>query len=360
MKRLLLILLIASLGLSTGYAQQKGAYMNFKTTVHNFGKIKQENGPVRYVFEFVNTGNKPVIIKQVQSSCGCTTPSWTRQPVAPGATGKIIVEYDPRNRPGTFYKTVTVYSNAKNSPVKLEIKGQVLPKGNPVEVQYSYDLGNGLRANKRFVNFGNIYNTETKTQTVVLYNDSQDTITIKPAMRRLPPYVMVDITPNKIPPKGTATMHVTFDASKAHTWDFTRARIFFLVNGKLYMNKWVDVSAIIKEKFTPEQIQNPPIISFDTTRYDFGKIKQGDVVNYTFKFKNTGTGPLLIRKVKTSCGCTTTFYSRDTIPPGGEGEIRVKFNSAHKIGRQVKVITVITNSPKTTKAILQLTGVVEK
>ncbi len=358
MKRATLILAFL-LGFGIIFAQQRGPFLNFKTKVHDFGKITQENGPVRYVFEFVNTGNKPVIIKNVVTSCGCTTPSWSKQPIPPGGKGQITVEYDPRNRPGAFRKTITVYSNAKNNPVTLEIRGVVAEKKNPIEEQYPYDLGNGLRVDHHFVNFGTIYNNQKVTKTVKFYNYSDKKITVQPAVKRLPPFLKVDITPAEIPPKGTATMHITFDASKTHSWDYTRGRIFLIINGQLYLNKWVDVAGVIKEHFSEEVLKNPPIIEFEETQYDFGTIKQGDIVEHTFKFKNTGTGPLLIRKVKTSCGCTTSFYTRDTIPPGGEGEIRVKFNSAHKYGKQLKTITVITNSPKTTKVVLRMTGTVE-
>ncbi len=360
MRRLLLILLSTSLFVSLSFSQQKGPYMNFKTKQHDFGTIYQEKGPVRYVFEFVNTGSRPVIIKDVKSSCGCTTPSWTKKPIPPGAKGQITVEYDPRNRPGAFLKTVTVYSNAKNSPVVLQIKGFVQEKQNPVEEQYPYDLGNGLRVSKRFVNFGPIYNDQVRTKQIKIYNYSSADINVKPAVRRLPTYLKVDITPATIKPKSTATMHITFDARKAHNWDYTRARIFLIINDNLNLNKWIDASAIIKERFSEQIKKNPPIIKFDTNAYDFGTIEQGQVVDHEFKFKNVGTGPLLIRKVKTSCGCTTTYYTRDTIPPGGEGTLKVRFNSAHKMGKQVKVITVITNSPETTKVILRLTGNVVK
>ena len=359
MKRILTVLMLLAT-ISFGYSQRKAPFMNFKTQKHNFGTITQDKGPVSYTFEFINTGSKPVIIKDVQSSCGCTTPFWTRKPVPPGGKGQIRVEFDPRNRPGAFYKTVTIYSNAKNNPVVLEIRGTVLEKKNPIEQDYPFDFGHGLRVSNRFVNFGPIYKDQKRTKTVKIYNYSSADIEIEPAGNRLAPYIKVDITPSKIAPKHSAVMHITFDATKAHNWDYTRGRIFFIINGNLYLNKWIDVSAIIRERFTKAQLDNPPIIKFDSTHFDFGTIKQGDIIYHNFKFKNVGTGPLLIRKVQTSCGCTTTFYTRDTIPPGGEGILKVKFNSAHKMGKQIKVITVITNSPKTTKTILRVTGTVIK
>jgi hypothetical protein len=88
-----------------------------------------------------------------------------------------------------------------------------------------------------------------------------------------------------------------------------------------------------------------PIITWETISYDFGEIKQGERVERTFKFSNTGTAPLVITNVEVTCGCTTPRgWPRDPIMPGGKGELTVAFNSVGKYGRQNKVIKVISNS----------------
>ncbi|WP_319805315.1 DUF1573 domain-containing protein [Hymenobacter latericus] len=89
---------------------------------------------------------------------------------------------------------------------------------------------------------------------------------------------------------------------------------------------------------------NGPAISFTEMKYDFGKIKQGDVVEHTFKFKNTGTAPLVISNIGTSCGCTTPDWTKDPIMPGKTGSITAKFNSAGKLGMQNKVLTIESNA----------------
>ncbi|MCX6223980.1 MAG: DUF1573 domain-containing protein [Bacteroidia bacterium] len=92
-------------------------------TAHDYGSIIYgANGKVD--FNFTNQGTKPLIITDVKSSCGCTIPTWTKEPVAPGQKGTIEVVYNT-TLPGVFNKTVVVYSNANNSPVRLEIRGKV-------------------------------------------------------------------------------------------------------------------------------------------------------------------------------------------------------------------------------------------
>ena len=95
----------------------------FAETSHDFATL-QKGDDCSYEFKFKNTGKEPLIISNCQASCGCTTPSCPKEPIAPGASGMIKVKYDS-NRVGVFTKTVTVTSNAKNSPITLSIKGKI-------------------------------------------------------------------------------------------------------------------------------------------------------------------------------------------------------------------------------------------
>jgi uncharacterized protein (DUF58 family) len=104
--------------------------LKFNKETHDFAKL--EEGPVAtYTFEVTNTGNAPVVISNAQPSCGCTTPEWSKEPIMPGAKGKIKVGYNTPGRVGPFTKTITVTSNAENSSVILTIRGEVLAKGTP-------------------------------------------------------------------------------------------------------------------------------------------------------------------------------------------------------------------------------------
>jgi len=102
---------------------------------------------------------------------------------------------------------------------------------------------------------------------------------------------------------------------------------------------------------TPDQKPEGPLPAFewDATEHDFGTIKEGDKVNYTYKFKNSGEVPLIIENVRPSCGCTAPHWSKEPIPVGGVGEVQVEFNSKGKKNAQNKTVTVTANTwPKTT------------
>lgn len=100
--------------------------MTFKAMEKDFGTVKQ-GSDVSFDFVFKNTGKADIVITNVQASCGCTTPEWTKQPVQKKKEGTIKVRYDS-NRLGAFTKTITVTSNAKNSPLVLTIKGNIEQK----------------------------------------------------------------------------------------------------------------------------------------------------------------------------------------------------------------------------------------
>lgn len=95
---------------------------------------------------------------------------------------------------------------------------------------------------------------------------------------------------------------------------------------------------------TVQDINKAPIIKFETEKHDFGKITEGDVVEYRYKFENKGNSPLAISDVQAQCGCTVPTWPRQPIAPGDEDIIIVKFDSKGKVGPQTKWITVYSNS----------------
>lgn len=130
MKKLILtfcLLFVAAATTNKVSAQiEKGAKIEFMKETHDYGSIKYDADPY-CTFEFKNTGDEPLIISNAKGSCGCTVPEWSKEPIAPGATGSIRVKYDTK-RPGPINKSVTIDSNAINEPSKIiRIKGEVGP-----------------------------------------------------------------------------------------------------------------------------------------------------------------------------------------------------------------------------------------
>lgn len=123
------LLLMFSIIFSSFVFSQSAPKLEFNKNVHDFGVIKEEIGSVTTQFEFTNTGKSPIIIQRVSTSCGCTTPSYTREPVLPGKKGVVSAKYSTVRRPGNFNKSITVYTNVPDTIFTLNIKGTVTPKG---------------------------------------------------------------------------------------------------------------------------------------------------------------------------------------------------------------------------------------
>ncbi len=105
---------------------------------------------------------------------------------------------------------------------------------------------------------------------------------------------------------------------------------------------------------TPIDTLNVAKMTFETQNYEFGEVTEGEIVEHTFKFKNTGKAPLVIQGARSTCGCTVPEWPKDPIPVGEEGEIFVRFDTKNKRARQVKPVTITANSyPATTKVYLR-------
>ena len=153
MKRLVFLILVL-FSTSTIFAQAtqpvkvednpNAPEITFENTVHDYGTIAYGDDGTCY-FKFTNTGKEPLIVQKPQSSCGCTVPSWPKEPILPGEGEEIKVTYNTK-RVGPINKTVTVRSNAKNNTVVLRIKGKVEQK--PVQTLPEKEASAGAPINK--------------------------------------------------------------------------------------------------------------------------------------------------------------------------------------------------------------------
>lgn len=127
MKNFITIALLILFGLNS-YSQEKKAEISFEKTIINYGVIDKGSDGVRE-FIFTNTGDAPLVISKVKSSCGCTIPKKPEKPILPGESDKIQVKYDTQ-RVGLIRKSISVTSNASNPSVYLKITGEVINDNN--------------------------------------------------------------------------------------------------------------------------------------------------------------------------------------------------------------------------------------
>lgn len=122
-------MLIALMTSVMAYAQSNQPEIRFEKTIHNFGTFSEDSPIQKAVFTFTNVGKAPLIINQAIASCGCTVPSYTKEPIQPGESGTIKVTYNGKGKfPGHFKKSITIRTNGKVEMIRLYIEGDMKGK----------------------------------------------------------------------------------------------------------------------------------------------------------------------------------------------------------------------------------------
>lgn len=340
-------------------AQTVSPKITFSETEHDLGNIKEDGGKVETVFEFRNLGQEPLMIRNVTSSCGCTTPTYSKEPILPGKSGQIRAVFDPRNRPGKVLKHITVSTNASSEPVVLTLTGNVEKREPTLIDKYPYSFGD-IRLNKSHVSFLKMNKSEVKKSTVNIINTSE-LKPIKIEFIRVPEFITIKTEPQILQPGQAGQVMITYDASKVNDWGFVLSGMYMKENGQVDYNHKLSVSVTIEDDFSklsPDERAQAPDIVFDNTTFNFGTIKQGQNVEYEFPFVNNGKSNLIIRKVKASCGCTAIKPEKTVIASGEKSSIKIVFDSRGKSGRQYKTVTIISNAPNHPTTVLKIIGTV--
>ncbi|MCF0190583.1 MAG: DUF1573 domain-containing protein [Marinilabiliaceae bacterium] len=356
MKKIITIVIALMASLSVG-AQK--SVITFSETVHDFGEIQEDGGNVKCEFLFENTGDRPLVLHNVQASCGCTTPVWPRTPIQPGAKDRIEVSFNPQNRPGVFSKTITIQSNAENNTVQLRISGKVLEKAKTMEDIYPTLFGS-MRLSDSHIPFTKVAPGETKLGELKVINPSDKPVS--PQFINVPAHVKIACIPETLKPGEEGSIQARYDASLKNDWGYVTDQIYVIFDGvKDYKNR-ITLSASITEDFsqmTDEQKQNAPVVEFNETTHDFGAINQSTNQECDFIITNKGNENLIIRKVKASCGCTAVAPEKTVLAKDESTKIHVSFDPRGKSGRQNKTITVITNDPNKSNVMLRIVGNIE-
>jgi hypothetical protein len=359
-KQFLFLILLAPFFVQIANCQSAKAYIRFINTEHDFEIIEEKLGPVSHEFVFSNDGTLPLVISKVQPSCGCTSPEWTKEPIMPGKLGSINVRFDPKGRRGPFAKTITVFSNAKNSSIVLKIKGYVDAKNDPLsEYRYSIDV---IRLKSIHAAMGTVLKGSQKKKIIEIVNSSPDH-DVRVGFGKVPEYIGLRLIPKQLKPGEEGIIEIVYHSNKLDDWDYVIDRLEVQINGISVPDNIFTVTAVVREDFsklTADELNKAPRISFDTDKVNFGSIQQNKIVKNEFILGNIGKTNLEIRKVRASCGCTVAEPGEKIIPPGGSTIIKTTFNSAGKSGNQKYAVTIITNDPKNYRKLLWLEGTVIK
>lgn len=359
MKRLFFtLLLIAPLTLSVA---QKSINIVFGEKEYDFGTIKESNGKVTHVFTFENKGNRPFTIKQVTASCGCTSPTWSKEPIAVNGKGSITVTFNPEDRPGTFRKSISVVVGNSISDINetLYITGEVSPKPLRIEDEFPYTIGN-LRLKQNILNFGTILKGNNGIQYLEVYNNSESTINL--ALDPNYAYLKTSKEAQAISPKSRAKIAVTFVSNLTNHWGYMTENVPSIINQKT--DQPLAIRAIIKEDFsklTQKERLNAPIAQFSAKVINLTTIKAGERRAGKISLKNNGNTTLYIRNIISESDYLVLTPAKKEVKPGKSIEIKVEVD-ARKLPplKFRKEIQIITNDPALPTSTLSIEWLVVK
>ena len=355
-------LLLVGLLFSLLVMSQK-ASIAFDVKTHDFGRIKEEDGRVTYIFSFVNNGKGPLVVSRVQSSCGCTTPVWTKTPIEPGKKGTITVTYNPLGRPGKFFKPVSVYSNATDELVNLSIQGEVIPKQSGEDSTYPVSIG-GLGLKAKVVSIGNVERGRMQTRVLGIQNIGKTAL--KPTIENLPVYLTATVLPEVLNPDEEGKITFTLNSKNCNQWGPLSDDVYLSLNG---VRKFTDetrilVAANIVEDFsklTLEQRRKSPVIELPEREIDLGTLREGSKRTGKLKLLNKGLSTLEIRRIINNNKELSIKTSKNSVSINKKTDIVISLNTKNLSEADYKKsFTIQTNDPENAFLIVVVSWKVQK
>lgn len=329
------------------------AVITFEQTTHNFGTIGENDGLATYEFAFKNDGNAPLILTNVKASCGCTTPEWSREPLAPGQTGKIKVSYNPKNRPGSFIKSITVNSNADKPVNSLTIRGNVANKPADPYAAYSYSIG-ALKATSSNLNLGTVNNNQTVEKSIDIINSGDKPV--KASITTPGEYITATTVPATLKKGEKGKIMIRYNAGEKNDWGFVSDKLE--INTDQNAKGSIVIVANINEDFSQykDNKDNAPVAVFSEDNANLGDLAKNTTKTHEFFIQNDGKSDLVIRKVKASDASVTATPAKTVIKPGKKIKVNVSFKTDDSTGKKTKIVAFTLNDPKNTVVSYRITG----
>lgn len=333
--------------------------LQFTEKTHDFGEIIEADGAAVYEFTFTNNSVRPVKILTVQASCGCTTPGWSKEPIAIGKNGFIKASFDPKGRPGYFNKTLTVTTDHDRNPIVLQIKGMVVDKRSDKTTTLTAANG-ALRFKNSSFNLGKLYlNKPAETQQFDVRNASESVI--KFTQVDAPAYIKI-ITPDSLNAGANGLIKITYDASKRNEYGFLSDKINLHTTDAQNPIKSFSIYTTVEEYFptaSPEVIAKAPALLISNYAIDFARVRKGTKVENSIPFQNKGKTNLEIRSVQSNCSCVIATTDKKTIKPGETAQVKITLITEGRMGTQNKAVTIYSNDPRNPVQRITLSGYIE-
>ena len=352
MKQILTTILLWTVFCLMAQAQPKAT---FDKKTHEFGVVLWKH-PATAVFTVKNDGDKPLVISNVTTSCGCTVADWTKTPIAPGATGTVTSTFDAKAL-GHFYKDIGVYCNASDLPIYLMLQGEVSADPKNYTLTHPYEIG-PIRLDKEAIEFDDVNKGDKPSMEILVANTSSEVYT--PVLMHLPPYLEAVAVPERIGKKGTGKIKITLDTDKLPKFGLTTSTVYLsrFPGDKVGDENSIPVSVVLLPDFSQiSQVQrlNPPAVELSARELTLLPLAENEKKSVKVVVTNTGKSNLEITDLQVFNSALGVQLKKRVLKPGAS--TKMKITAYGKFLKKVKGtprVLMITNDPNCPKIIINV------
>lgn len=311
--------------------------------------VFEENEAVKTIsFQIKNIGNQPLVIEEINTSCGCVLSEYTQKPIQKDSSTFIRLFLNMKNRPGFFSKTITVTTNTKPDINLLIVKGAVKATPRNPLVEFPVQHGKLFTASNGF-NVGTVTTEKPVQRNLEIYNNSATELKL---LERsiLPNHIKIVNKDLKVLPYQVSVLKISYDAKQKNDYGFVSDYIELFFDDPEKGNSDISISVFGSiEDYFPKQsakdLANAPKFTYDKKEVYLGRYRKGSPIEGSFTMKNLGEKTLQIKKIKPSCSCVHALMASDKIAKDGAESLNFTVQTGDIVGPNIKTITLFTNDP---------------
>ena len=355
MKRFLTFLYATTCLVVSAAAQ---ARFTSNTQEHRLGQIEWKH-PVTAEFVITNTGDRPLVMSEVEPDCACAVAQWTQTPIAPGGKGTVSVTFDAEAL-GHFYKSVAVITNAEPHVVYLSLSGEVVQEIKDFSRTHPYLIGD-IRLDQETLDFPDAHRGEHPVLQLGVANLSA--LPYEPVLMHLPPYLSAEAQPSVLQPGEKGVITLTLDTERLTDLGLTQTSVYLsrFSGDKVGEDNELPLSAILLPDFsglTATERANAPVVSLSADRIDLSStLAHKRKAKADVTLTNTGRSPLHINQLQVFHPAVGVQLKKSVLQPGESTRLRITVTK-RGIGRHRRHLRVlmITNDPARPKVEINITA----
>ncbi|MBN3581881.1 DUF1573 domain-containing protein [Algoriphagus aestuarii] len=317
----------------------------WKVNKVDLGTVFEEQGIQTAEFEFTHTQDSLFYIQDVWTDCGCTTVDFTKDTLAVGETGTLLVAFDPVSAAGFFNRMVIVKGNLQDTQDTLFLEGTAIPYPENPEKIYTQKIANvGFRLPK--LNMGEVFTNVPKIKFLEFYNFGKETLYADSLKFNVPEYIGISQVQEFVRSQERGLIQVSFDGAAKNELGYVEDQ--FAISWDSLSVIPVQVIAEVFEYFPPfskDELAIVPQLVLSTKEIDLKNISSKSIQNRTVSITNKGQRLLEIRKIQGNCDCLKLEIPKTEINPGETIELQLTFDPVGRKGIDQRNIYLFSNDP---------------